>query len=244
MSSKSATTSCSNFAAYCSSRAAGRCLAVMESVLLPHAGSNAAHDPDGALPQPDCSSESCSCGAITRTRCPACKTLRCACAHPLLSVCCHPHHRIMAHCHATPQAHNGSGKTTCFTLGMLGRVDPKLNAPQVCSLSSNPFLPLEVAARALIPPSPSCSGQALCVCPTRELVVQNQMVLERMGKFTGGFVRQPSGTRLLVRWRCVVAAVPLAVLRRCDGPKGAASFESPIRFLPPCRHHMHVHCSR
>lgn len=30
------------------------------------------------------------------------------------------------------------------------------------------------------------SAQALCVCPTRELVVQNQMVLERMGKFTGG----------------------------------------------------------
>ncbi|KAI7839653.1 hypothetical protein COHA_006462 [Chlorella ohadii] len=54
------------------------------------------------------------------------------------------------------QAHNGSGKTTCFTLGMLGRVDTQLQAPQ-----------------------------ALCVCPTRELVVQNQMVLERMGKFTG-----------------------------------------------------------
>ena len=54
------------------------------------------------------------------------------------------------------QAHNGSGKTTCFTLGMLARVDPGVQAPQ-----------------------------ALCVCPTRELVVQNQMVLERMGKFTG-----------------------------------------------------------
>ena len=58
-----------------------------------------------------------------------------------------------------PQAHNGSGKTTCFTLGMLARVDPAVQAPQ-----------------------------ALCVCPTRELVVQNQMVLERMGKFTGGWV--------------------------------------------------------
>jgi ATP-dependent RNA helicase DDX19/DBP5 len=54
------------------------------------------------------------------------------------------------------QAHNGSGKTTCFTLAMLSRVDPRLNAPQ-----------------------------ALCVCPTRELVVQNLMVLERMGKYTG-----------------------------------------------------------
>ena len=35
---------------------------------------------------------------------------------------------------------------------------------------------------------PRCAPQALCVCPTRELVVQNQMVLERMGKFTGGWV--------------------------------------------------------
>jgi ATP-dependent RNA helicase DDX19/DBP5 len=54
------------------------------------------------------------------------------------------------------QAHNGSGKTTCFTLAMLSRVDPGLKAPQ-----------------------------ALCLCPTRELVVQNLSVLERMGKFTG-----------------------------------------------------------
>ena len=62
------------------------------------------------------------------------------------------------------QAHNGSGKTTCFTLGMLARVDPAVLAPQ-----------------------------ALCVCPTRELVVQNQMVLERMGKFTGGWVGAGQG---------------------------------------------------
>lgn len=41
------------------------------------------------------------------------------------------------------QAHNGSGKTTCFVLGMLSRVDPNLNAPQ-----------------------------ALCICPTRELAIQ------------------------------------------------------------------------
>lgn len=27
-------------------------------------------------------------------------------------------------------------------------------------------------------------AQALCVCPTRELVIQNLMVLERMGKFS------------------------------------------------------------
>lgn len=42
-----------------------------------------------------------------------------------------------------PQAHNGSGKTTCFVLGMLSRVDPRLKTPQ-----------------------------ALCVCPTRELAQQ------------------------------------------------------------------------
>ncbi|KAL0289125.1 UNVERIFIED_CONTAM: DEAD-box ATP-dependent RNA helicase 38 [Sesamum calycinum] len=54
------------------------------------------------------------------------------------------------------QAHNGSGKTTCFVLGMLSRVDPKLTAPQ-----------------------------ALCICPTRELAIQNMEVLLKMGKFTG-----------------------------------------------------------
>lgn len=41
------------------------------------------------------------------------------------------------------QAHNGSGKTTCFVLGMLSRVDPTISEPQ-----------------------------ALCVCPTRELAIQ------------------------------------------------------------------------
>ncbi|KAL5713870.1 RNA helicase [Ranunculus cassubicifolius] len=54
------------------------------------------------------------------------------------------------------QAHNGSGKTTCFVLGMLSRVDPKLKAPQ-----------------------------ALCICPTRELAIQNMEVLLKMGKYTG-----------------------------------------------------------
>ncbi|CAA3017139.1 dead-box atp-dependent rna helicase 38 [Olea europaea subsp. europaea] len=61
------------------------------------------------------------------------------------------------------QAHNGSGKTTCFVLGMLSRVDPKLEAPQ-----------------------------ALCICPTRELAIQvcrlsfsNMEVLLKMGKYTG-----------------------------------------------------------
>uniref|UniRef100_A0A7N0UZE4 RNA helicase n=1 Tax=Kalanchoe fedtschenkoi TaxID=63787 RepID=A0A7N0UZE4_KALFE len=54
------------------------------------------------------------------------------------------------------QAHNGSGKTTCFVLGMLSRVDPSQKVPQ-----------------------------ALCVCPTRELAIQNLEVLQKMGKYTG-----------------------------------------------------------
>ncbi|KAK9845721.1 hypothetical protein WJX81_000486 [Elliptochloris bilobata] len=54
------------------------------------------------------------------------------------------------------QAHNGSGKTTCFVLAMVSRVDPKLAQPQ-----------------------------ALCVCPTRELVMQNLQVLERLARHAG-----------------------------------------------------------
>lgn len=61
-----------------------------------------------------------------------------------------PHHSLIA------QAHNGSGKTTCFVLGMLSRVDPDLKATQ-----------------------------AICVCPTRELAIQNEEVLLKMGKYTG-----------------------------------------------------------
>ncbi|KAE9612344.1 putative RNA helicase [Lupinus albus] len=49
------------------------------------------------------------------------------------------------------QAHNGSGKTTCFVLGMLSRVDPKLQAPQ-----------------------------ALCICPTRELAIQVMKMKEKV----------------------------------------------------------------
>ena len=53
------------------------------------------------------------------------------------------------------QAHNGSGKTTCFVLAMLGRVDESVQRTQ-----------------------------ALCICPTRELVVQNLEVLQKMGRHT------------------------------------------------------------
>ena len=35
--------------------------------------------------------------------------------------------------------------------------------------------------------------QALCICPTRELVQQNLSVLQRMGKFTGIQVRAGGG---------------------------------------------------
>ncbi|BAU01514.1 hypothetical protein VIGAN_11076300 [Vigna angularis var. angularis] len=61
-----------------------------------------------------------------------------------------PHRDLIA------QAHNGFGKTTCFVLGMLSRVDPKVQAPQ-----------------------------ALCVCPTQALANQNIEVLFKMGKYTG-----------------------------------------------------------
>ncbi|XP_061348909.1 DEAD-box ATP-dependent RNA helicase 38-like, partial [Gastrolobium bilobum] len=54
------------------------------------------------------------------------------------------------------QAHNDSGKTTCFLLGMLSRINPKLQAPQ-----------------------------AFCICPTRELAIQNTEVLRKKGKYTG-----------------------------------------------------------
>ncbi|URE48709.1 ATP-dependent RNA helicase [Musa troglodytarum] len=54
------------------------------------------------------------------------------------------------------QAHNGSGKTTCFVIGMLSRVDPKRKIPQ-----------------------------AICICPTRELAQQNHAVLLKMAKYTG-----------------------------------------------------------
>ncbi|XP_050230474.1 DEAD-box ATP-dependent RNA helicase 38-like isoform X2 [Mercurialis annua] len=54
------------------------------------------------------------------------------------------------------QAPNGCGKTTCFTLGMLSRVDPT-----------------------------NLRTQALCICPTRELAIQSLEVLRKMGKYTG-----------------------------------------------------------
>eukprot|EP01025_Chloroclados_australasicus_P044177 TRINITY_DN4766_c1_g1_i1.p1 TRINITY_DN4766_c1_g1~~TRINITY_DN4766_c1_g1_i1.p1 ORF type:complete len:535 (-),score=43.45 TRINITY_DN4766_c1_g1_i1:518-1948(-) len=60
------------------------------------------------------------------------------------------------HQHLVAQAHSGSGKTTCFALSMLSRVDRDV-----------------------------MQAQALCICPTRELVVQNKEVILKMGEFTG-----------------------------------------------------------
>ncbi|KAI8563195.1 hypothetical protein RHMOL_Rhmol03G0093800 [Rhododendron molle] len=71
-------------------------------------------------------------------------------AHSLPMILTPPYKHLIA------QAQNGSGKTTCFILGMLSRIDPKLGAPQ-----------------------------ALCICPTRELAIQNMEVLKKMGKYTG-----------------------------------------------------------
>lgn len=53
------------------------------------------------------------------------------------------------------QAHNGSGKTACFVLAMLSRVDYSTEAPQ-----------------------------ALCLVPTRELARQIEEVTMKLGKFT------------------------------------------------------------
>eukprot|EP00210_Caulerpa_lentillifera_P003694 g3527.t1 len=57
--------------------------------------------------------------------------------------------------HLVAQAQNGSGKTTCFVLSMLSRANPELQ-----------------------------ETQSICVCPTRELVLQNLSVAKKMAKFT------------------------------------------------------------
>ncbi|KAK6925553.1 DEAD/DEAH box helicase domain [Dillenia turbinata] len=77
------------------------------------------------------------------------------------------------------QAHNGSGKTTCFVLGMLSRVNPNLKAPQ-----------------------------ALCICPTRELAIQNLEVLLKMGKYTGitSEAAVPTGTDLPIYKRMPITS--------------------------------------
>ncbi|XP_061353433.1 DEAD-box ATP-dependent RNA helicase 38-like [Gastrolobium bilobum] len=74
-------------------------------------------------------------------------------------------------------AHNGSGKTTCFLLGMLSRVDPKLQAPQ-----------------------------AFCICPTRELAIQGDLVMD-MGtyelvcaEYLGSAVVEPAWLNYFREW--------------------------------------------
>eukprot|EP00392_Amoebophrya_sp_AT5.2_P000834 g836.t1 len=67
------------------------------------------------------------------------------------------------------QAANGSGKTATFSLGMLSQIDPKLNAPQ-----------------------------ALVMAPTRELAIQTEEVVGKLGKFMGVKVLKilPQGERI------------------------------------------------
>ncbi|GMY25055.1 DEAD-box ATP-dependent RNA helicase 38 [Fagus crenata] len=91
------------------------------------------------------------------------------------------------------QAHNGSGKTTCCVLGMLSRVDPNLKATQ-----------------------------ALYVCPTKELAIQNIEVLQKMATYTGitaelavpkdikGYVRVPKEPPVSAQ---VVIGTPATVMK-------------------------------
>lgn len=107
------------------------------------------------------------------------------------------------------QAHNGSGKTTCFVLAMLSRVDPGLRLPQ-----------------------------ALCMCPTRELVVQN---LQVRGAACASSVRS---TRALRACRCCPedSASRGAFIRPCRplGTRSAgASEDGQVH-----GHHRHQHCQR
>ena len=85
-------------------------------------------------------------------------------------------HRAAAHSTLPPprQAHNGSGKTTCFTLGMLGRVDTQLQAPQVRSPGSRVLGPgAAITARLVFV---SCVVLLPCklplLCPARLLCVR------------------------------------------------------------------------
>ena len=76
------------------------------------------------------------------------------------------------------QAHNGSGKTTCFTLAMLSRVDENIQ-----------------------------QTQALCICPTRELVIQNLEVLQKMSRHTQ--IQATSTSRTEIEGRRSAPFLPL-----------------------------------
>ena len=90
------------------------------------------------------------------------------------------------------QAHNGSGKTTCFVLAMLSRVDPEMAQPQalcVCptrcadrSRAQQAHTPL--LARGCQKPDPEVLIRTPCLPRCRELVAQNMMVLGKMAKHT------------------------------------------------------------
>ncbi|KAI3799971.1 hypothetical protein L1987_35277 [Smallanthus sonchifolius] len=94
------------------------------------------------------------------------------------------------------QAHNGSGKTTCFVLGMLSRVDPTLAAPQ-----------------------------ALCICPTRELAIQGGFKEDSV-RIMKEIVRKSAGMlhEALVKYGCAVTTIQGA-LRQEDRDKIVKEFK-------------------
>ena len=87
------------------------------------------------------------------------------------------------------QAHNGSGKTTCFVLGMLSRVDPNRKVPQAICICPTRELAQQVSwLRPCILQLVICLVLLFLPCNVLNLIgwsVQNKSVLMRMGKFTG-----------------------------------------------------------
>lgn len=87
------------------------------------------------------------------------------------------------------QAHNGSGKTTCFVLALLGRVDVSVAQPQ-----------------------------CLCMCPTRELVVQNMQVsppAERLYRDPGWTTQSADASWLTIQLDCCSCS---AIVPPCELP--------------------------
>ncbi|KAG8374187.1 hypothetical protein BUALT_Bualt11G0105000 [Buddleja alternifolia] len=91
--------------------------------------------------------------------------------------------------HLIAQAQNGSGKTTCFVLGMLSRVDPKLIAPQALCICPTRELAIQVCAVICSSSVPFLLTlnypSALLFTRENGYMLQNMEVLVKMGKFTG-----------------------------------------------------------
>ncbi|GLJ22028.1 hypothetical protein SUGI_0412730 [Cryptomeria japonica] len=97
---------------------------------------------------------------------------------------------IPPHQNLIAQAHNGFGRTTCFVLGMLSIVNLNIDAPQ-----------------------------ALCVCPTRELAIQNQEVLLKMAKHTS------------ITPTCVVPTDVASYVKRCGNMQESNRIKSLLSML-------------